>query len=265
MYKAKPLYAYFHKYESQFGELAQIAKLESRMAELFPDDPKLSYFKERYSSPKFDPITARMIISPRAQLRPKMLLPSIERPPSMPPQQQAPRSPAAPAMQSAFSPRPQFARATASPKRPFQDDEELNRPRKLARGESPLKGAAGRRLDQQRRNQASALHREISFFLSILPAASTYDSVRFNPGAMAGLLSGVNVPDFGAWKAAQEQVARQGSARPGSGAYPGYQRPQSPYAGGAARGQQYPQRPGSRGFEYGGGYAPPQQQYRYQY
>ena len=260
MSKAKPLYAYFHKYESQYGELAQIAKLESRMAELFPDDPKLAYFKERYSSPKFDPITARMIISPRAQLRPKKLIPSIERGPSMPPQ--PPRSPA-PAIQSTFSPRPQFVRATASPKRPFQDDEELNRPRKLARGESPLKGAAGRRLDQQRRNQASALHREISFFLSILPPASTYDSVRFNPGAMAGLLSGVNVPDFGAWKAAQEQAARQGSSRPGSGAYPGYQRPQSPYTGGGARGG-YPQRPGSRGYEYGSGYAPPPQ-YRYQY
>lgn len=261
MSKAKPLYAYFHKYESQYGELAQIAKLEARMAELFPDDPKLSYFKERYSTPRFDPITARMIISPRAQLRPKMLLPSIERPPSMPP----PRSPA-PAIQSTFSPRPQFARATASPKRPFQDDEELNRPRKLARGESPLKGAAGRRLDQQRRNQASALHREISFFLSILPPASTYDSVRFNPGAMAGLLSGVNVPDFGAWKAAQEQAVRQGPSRPGSNAYPGgYQRPQSPYSGGGGGGRgQYPQRPGSRGYEYGGGYAPPQQ-YRYQY
>lgn len=108
------LYSYFHKYESQFGELAQMFKLEGRMAELFPDDPKLSYFKERYSSPKFDPITARMIISPRAQLRPKMLIPSIECPPSALPS----RSPAPPAQP--LSPRPQFVRATASPSDPFR-------------------------------------------------------------------------------------------------------------------------------------------------
>ena len=274
VHKAKPLYAYFHKYECQFGELAQISKLETRMAELFPDDPKLSYFKERYSSPKFDPITARMIISPRAQLRPKMLIPSIERALSPGP----PRSPAIAAalpLQPNFSPRPQFARATASPKRPFAadelDEQQLNRPRKLARGESPLKGAAGRRLDQQRRNQASALHREISFFLSILPPAGSYDSVRFNPSAMASLLAGTNVPDYGAWKAGQEQGVRQvSSSRPGSGVYPpgGFQRPASPFGRG-----QYPARPSSRGYEYGAGaagagagagYAPPQQ-YRYQY
>lgn len=253
VHKAKPLYAYFHRYEAQYGELAQMSKLEARMAELFPDDPRLSYFRERYSSPKFDPITARMIVSPRAQLRPRMLVPSIEQPVS------APRSPAPPTQPSNFSPRPQFMRATASPKRPFQDDEELNRPRKLARGESPLKGAAGRRLDQQRRNQVPALHRELTFFLSILPPASAYDSVRFNPSAMASLLAGANVPDFGTWKAAQEQ-GRQGS-RPGSGVYPGFQRPQSPFARGQA---QFPQRPGSRGYEYGAGYAPPQQ-YGYRY
>lgn len=247
------LYSYFHRYESQFGELAQMFKLEGRMAELFPDDPKLSYFKERYSSPKFDPIAARMIISPRAQLRPKMLIPSIECPPSALPS----RSPAPPAQP--LSPRPQFVRATASPKRPFQDDDELSRPRKLARGESPLKGAAGRRLDQQRRNHVPALHREITFFLSILPPASTYDSVRFNPSAMANLLAGTNVPDYGSWKAGQEQGMRQASSRPGSGVHPGFQRPQSPYGRG-----QYPTRPSSRGFEYGAGYQPPQQ-YRYQY
>ncbi|SPO05230.1 related to mRNA 3'-end-processing protein RNA14 [Cephalotrichum gorgonifer] len=268
--KAKPLYSYFHKYESQYGELAQISKLEARMAELFPDDPKLAHFKERYSTPKFDPITARMIISPRAQLRPKMLIPSIERAASV----QRSRSPAPPMqqpLQPNFSPRPQFARATASPKRAFQDDhDEPSRPRKLARGESPLKGAAGRRLDQQRRNQASALHREITFFLSILPPASSYDSVRFNAGGMAQLLAGTAVPDYSSWKATQDQSLRQGSSRP---AYPAQQRPQSPY--GSAR-PQYQQAPGSsRGYEqyrqegappqYGGapqtGYAPPQQQY----
>lgn len=37
--KAKPIYAFFHDFESRYGELAQIVKLETRMKDLFPDDP----------------------------------------------------------------------------------------------------------------------------------------------------------------------------------------------------------------------------------
>ncbi len=80
LHKAKPLYAYFHKYESQFGELAQISKLEDRMKELFPEDPKLSYFTARYSSDKFDAIAANIIISKAVQMRPKQILPTVEQP-----------------------------------------------------------------------------------------------------------------------------------------------------------------------------------------
>ncbi|PKS13024.1 hypothetical protein jhhlp_000365 [Lomentospora prolificans] len=262
--RAKPLYAYFHKYESQYGELAQISKLEARMAELFPDDPKLATFSQRYSTPKFDPIKAPIIVSPAAQLRPKMVMPSIEQPPSA----RRTQSPGAP---THGSPRPQYIRATASPKRPFPGDDydELNRPRKLARGESPLKGAAGRRLDQQRRNQSSMLHRELTFFLNILPPASTYDSARFNPASMTKLLQSTMVPDFATWKSAQDR-AGGGAPRHTPGSFPAFQRAQSPFTAGAGRSGHIaaafpPQRPNSRGYEQYGAPAPtygqPQQQY----
>ncbi|GAO18387.1 uncharacterized protein UV8b_05405 [Ustilaginoidea virens] len=193
--KARPLYAYFHKYESQYGELSQILKLEARMAELFPDDPKLKSFTCRYSSESFDPVAAPIIISKAVQMRPKQLAaPPIEHP--------MPARESIPPVRPEQSPRPQYVRATASPKRPFgADDEELNPPKRLARGVSPLKGAAGRRLDQQRRNQTSALHRDITFLLGILPPANTYDAQRLLPPAMVTLLRDTPLPDYASWKA----------------------------------------------------------------
>jgi cleavage stimulation factor subunit 3 len=114
------------------------------MAELFPEDPKLLQFATRYSGDGFDPTVVRPIISPAFQMRPKStIMQSIEQIPSV---QGSPRPP------YDISPRPQYLQTTNSPKRPFPEDfeSELNRPRKLARGESPLKGAAGRRLNEQK-------------------------------------------------------------------------------------------------------------------
>ncbi|KAK5279338.1 mRNA 3'-end-processing protein rna14, partial [Cryomyces antarcticus] len=137
--KAKPIYTFFHGYEAQYGELSQINKLEKRMADLFPEDPQLSRFAHRYTAQAFDPTAIRPIISPATQARPKAM-PSIERLPSI-----------------QNSPRPFMAQPVqaASPKRPFVPDESDNeQPRKLARGESPLKGAAGRRqIAQQKQIQ----------------------------------------------------------------------------------------------------------------
>ncbi|KAK2609135.1 mRNA 3'-end-processing protein rna14 [Conoideocrella luteorostrata] len=192
--KAQPLYAYFHKYESQYGELSQISKLEARMAQLFPHDPKLKYFTSRYSSDSFDPVAAPIIISKAVQMRPRQFIPIIEQPTST--------RESIPPYRNEQSPRPQYVRATASPKRPFGiDDEDLNPPKRLARGASPLKGAAGRRLDQQRRNQTSALHRDITFLLGILPPAHTYDAQRLNPTGMTTLLRDTQLPDYASWKA----------------------------------------------------------------
>jgi cleavage stimulation factor subunit 3 len=193
------------------------------MAELFPEDPRLDYFRGRYSSDKFDPISAPIIISKAVQMRPKQVLPTIEKPTSV---RNSPRP-----SRVDQSPRPQYARATASPKRPLGvDEEELNPPKRLARGVSPLKGAAGRRLDQQRRNQASALHRDITFLLTILPPPQTYDGQRLNAAGLTSLLRDTALPPPSEWNAKLGAQGRQNT--PGHGRQPSGDvagRPISPY------------------------------------
>ncbi|OAA73596.1 Suppressor of forked [Cordyceps fumosorosea ARSEF 2679] len=220
--KARPLYVYFHKYESQYGELSQVSKLEERIAELFPEDPKLEYFNQRFSSERFDPVHTPIIVSKAVQMRPKIPPPAIEEPASD-------RETPGPVRQEQ-SPRPQYARATASPKRPFGlEEDELNPPKRVARGVSPLKGAAGRRLDQQRRNQTSALQRDITFLLGILPPAHTYDSQRLTATNLVSLLRDTPLPDYASWKAAtggQYRQQTQMHSRQPSG---DFARPMSPY------------------------------------
>lgn len=253
LHKAKPLYAYFHKYESQFGELSQIAKLEDRMAELFPEDPRLKTFTSRFATERFDPITAPVIISKAVQMRPKQIVPTIEQPLSV-------RNSPAPLRQEQ-SPRPQYARATASPKRPLGiDDEDLNPAKRVARGVSPLKGAAGRRLDQQRRNQSSALNREITFLLGILPPAHTYDGQRFSAQGLTALLQTTTLPDYNTWNARIAEQSRQqgtGHSRHVSGEMG---RPISPYGRLASAQGGYrnsPLRTESTGGHAANPYAPP--------
>lgn len=181
------------------------------MAELFPGDPRLNYFTARYSFESFDPVAAPLIISKAVQMRPKQAVRTIEQP--------IISRPDSPLQVRVESPRPQYARATASPKRPLGvDDEELNPPKRLARGVSPLKGAAGRRLDQQRRNQASALHRDITFLLNILPPAHTYDGSRLNLPALINLLRDTAVPDYSTWNSKSSNQGRGGT--PGHGRQP---------------------------------------------
>ncbi|KHN93803.1 CFIA complex component Rna14 [Metarhizium album ARSEF 1941] len=253
--KAKQLYAYFHKYESQYGELSQISKLEARMAELFPEDPKLSYFTSRYSSETFDPVAAPIIISKAVQMRPKQLNAVIEQPILI-------RESIPPPRQEHQSPRPQYMRATASPKRPFGiEDEDPNPPKRIARGVSPLKGAAGRRLDQQRRNQTSALPRDITFLVGILPPAHTYDATRLNPSLMVSLLHDTQLPDYASWKAktgGQYRIPSGTHGRQASGDFGN--RPISPYGRLAAASAGYrnsPLRPESSNAFAANIYAPP--------
>jgi cleavage stimulation factor subunit 3 len=201
-------------YESKYGELSQIRKLEQRMAELFPEDPKLLRFASRYSGDGFDPTAVRPIVSPTTQMRPKNIVQSIEKTASVP---DSPR----PQYIQENSPRPQYIQQTNSPKRPFPAEDfesDLNRPRKLARGESPLKGAAGRRLDQQKRMQQAqgtpqwqanappfVVPRDITFLLSIIPRADLYTATKFSPESMVRLLSQTNIPDYMTWKASRDQ------------------------------------------------------------
>lgn len=197
------------------------------MAELFPDDPKLLRFSSRFSADGFDPTVVRPIISPASQMRPKLVMQSIEQAPSIP---DSPR----PQYAQEQSPRPQpplqfvTNQNTNSPKRPFPTEDfesDLNPPRKLARGQSPLKGAAGRRLAQQKGIQQTqgtptwqstaapfVIPRDITFLLSIIPRADIYlrdpqlQSVKFISNELVKLLARTEVPDFVQWKNARDQT-----------------------------------------------------------
>jgi cleavage stimulation factor subunit 3 len=201
--RAKGLFLFFHSYESQFGELAQITKLEQRMLTLYPEDPQLQRFSQRFAGPTFDPTTIRPIISPRTQMKPVMpnVMTSVEEHhPPMPPQIEQQRLASPARLNSPHLANIQPVVNISSPKRPLEDADDGQQPRKLARGESPaLKGAAGRRLDAARRNLATSgntpvvqgplpLPREINFLLSIIPAAHTYRETRFKPEAMVEFL-----------------------------------------------------------------------------
>ena len=195
VYKAKPLYAFFHDFESRYGELAQIVKLEKRMSDLFPEDPALILFSRRFTQQGFDPTFIRPIISPATQAKPKTI-PNIKAETEGVPD----------------SPQQRINEIINSPKRPLptDDGDDSPRPRKLARPESPLKGAAGRRLDQQKRNRQpempqfnqpvphppppAPLPRDVMFLLSIIPKAETYHATKFSAEQLVKLLRETTIP-----------------------------------------------------------------------
>lgn len=192
VHKAKPIFSFLHEYESRYGDLTQVINLESRMRELYPDDPSVGQFAHRFSTATFDPTAIRPIISP-SQTRPKAAAYPREQPE---PRQETPT-------------RYPDTSATNSPKRPF-DDLEDERPRKFMRGESPLKSLPARRMDQQKRGQPmnggqagvqhrpqgspAPLPRDIVYLLSIIPPASAYTSGRFSPEKLADLLRRIEMP-----------------------------------------------------------------------
>ncbi|MCJ1430343.1 mRNA 3'-end-processing protein rna14, partial [Sticta canariensis] len=185
--RAKPLYAFIHDFESRYGELAQIVKLEKRMSDHFPEDPLLVLFSRRFTNHGFNPTAIRPIISPHTQARPKA-------------------SPSNQQYSTANYTSPKVVQKTTSPKRPLpldDSDTDGGRPPKLARNESPLAGAAGRRrLDQQKRHQPAPdlsryegqfvahappppdLPRDVLILLSMVPNADTYDAPDFKVGEM---------------------------------------------------------------------------------
>lgn len=281
--RLKPLYTYFHAYEARYGELTQVQELEKQMAELFPDESNLSPFAARFATDRFNPITARVIVSPAQQMRPKMaIIQSVED--VSPSTRGTPHPPA----QAERSPRPQFLPMNPgnvnSPKRPFQNDEvdDYNPPRKIQRGASPLKGAAGRRLDQQRRQGGTAasgttipIPRDITFLLGLIPPADTFHAHRFKSERMVQLIRDTDIPSYSEWRSQNEQQSARTHTRPASSDYPPYQysgrdspgttgRPASPY-GGAVRAvaqasstyRNSPLRPGSSG-----SYEPPPATYQ---
>ena len=161
---------------------------------LFPEDPMLKLFSHRYASETFDPTAIRPLVSPtQSKLKGAAVAESFTSVPA--------------------SPSAQYMEAVSSPKRPFLDDGDdgLMPPRKLARGESPLKGAAGRRLDQQRRLQhvnggtpghghltpqamIPPLPRDITMLLSLIPNAKYYNPAeRFVPEKIMELVRNADI------------------------------------------------------------------------
>ncbi|KAI1101619.1 hypothetical protein F4804DRAFT_315413 [Jackrogersella minutella] len=276
--KLKPIYAYFHGYEARYGELAQVKELEKQMADLFPEDPSLVHFAARFATDRFNPITTRVIVSPTRQMRPKGIMQSVEN------FSLSARSSPRPMPQMERTPQPQFSQAVNSPKRPFQsDDQDEYPPRKLARGVSPLKGAAGRRLDQQRRAQQgqgisshisapTPIPRDLTFLLGLIPPAEAYRGHYLSTDGMVRLVQNTPVPSYGEWKAQKDSASHSNAAgssnvhtAQASSEYQPYQyssrdspgpsgRPASPF-GGMSRGmtqvsapyRNSPLRPGSSG------------------
>ncbi|KAL2866955.1 cleavage polyadenylation factor subunit RNA14 [Aspergillus lucknowensis] len=192
--KTKPIFSFLHEYESRYGDLVQVINLENRMRELFPDDPTLEQFAHRFSAPSFDPTAFRPIISP-SQTRPKAGYHGDQ----VMSRQGTPAS------------RYQEASLPQSPKRPLEDfEDDLSRPRKFIRGESPLKTAQRRQFDQQKRTQTTLqvptasqyrshgspapLPRDIVFLLSVIPSASAYNAGRFSAEKMVDLIRRLDMP-----------------------------------------------------------------------
>lgn len=169
------------------------------MRDLYPEDAiGLKHFSQRYVSRNFDPTSIRLIVSSTQTKGSVHVYPSVERESSIN------NSPPAKLSDTV---------ATNSPKRPLPlDDFEDNQPRKFARGESPLKGAAGRRMNQQQRTLGAngnfqptplshiqvppppPLPGHLAFLLSIIPKASTYEFRRFDPSKMVELMRNVQIP-----------------------------------------------------------------------
>ncbi|WPG97801.1 Hypothetical protein R9X50_00058200 [Acrodontium crateriforme] len=220
----RPLFLYMHNFESNYGDLVQIHKLEKRMVEMFPEEPGLARFSQRFIiPPHFDGMDIQLIISP-TQARPKPLVLQHNAPGGFMPSIEAPQSPQE---QSALKLGPNGP-YVASPKRPLDDSDADTPQRKFMRGESPLKGAAGRRIQHNAANSASGLSniaagagagfsvknyvpgtglqpsampamappplpRDISFLLQVIPNASQYNAVRFDSAAMVDFLRSVDI------------------------------------------------------------------------
>lgn len=216
--KCRPLLGYMHAFESNYGDLAQIHKLEKRMGELYPDEPELTRFSHRFEMPTFDALKAQLVISP-TQNKP--------RPAFSYPVQPPPAGAVAAAMDGGEIRLGPHGPYVASPKRPLDDSEADTPSRKFLRGgDSPIKGAAGKRIATGGLGAMSAtvpttnnnintsgggggfavknyvpgasvaaapppmplLPNQIMNLLSKLPAANTYQVHRFIPERMVQLL-----------------------------------------------------------------------------
>ncbi|OQO01677.1 hypothetical protein B0A48_12714 [Cryoendolithus antarcticus] len=214
--KCRPLLGWMHAFESRYGDLGQIHRLEKRMAELYPLEPDLMRFTHRFETPTFDALKAQLVLSP-TQIRPKTSSYA------QPPQQQfndAPQSP--PDLRLGL-----HGPYVSSPKRPLplDNDSDVDTPaRKHQRfdrqasprrtlppaanaaqggsggfvtksyvpGSGPVGGGAGAGVGGP--VGPTPLPRDVVYLLSILPNALEWRATRLDGGKMVGLLQGVGLP-----------------------------------------------------------------------
>jgi cleavage stimulation factor subunit 3 len=213
--KSRRLLGYMHEHESKYGDLAQIHKVEKRMRELYPEEPDISHFSHRYALPDFDAIDIQLIISPTQALpRPMHPQPIIQSAP--PNNNNAEVSTSIETPEILLGPNGPYV---ASPKRPLEDSDNEAPQRKFLRAESPLKGAAGIRIQNNKASahaasnsiggnsnsgfatktfipQSSApapLPPRIEALLQMLPNASSYNQVRLDPAKLVAFLPSVYV------------------------------------------------------------------------
>lgn len=189
--KAKLLFAFFYDWESKYGELPQAFKMEQRMATLYPDDPALALFSLRYGAspggpPPFDPCTVKLILSP-TQTRSKTYVPTV-----------------VPSIEMADAPVVMQPSYLQSPKRALEDSDSERPARKLLRGESPLKGAAGRRQQQRQAARDGMIQQPavsgpkplpvaVQSLLAVIPHARAWDQTHFEPSRMVDLIRQVDL------------------------------------------------------------------------
>lgn len=197
--KSRILFAFMHHHETRYGDMVQIMNIENKMKELFPDDPVLNTFTARFTSATFNPISVQLVLSPTQSRPPE---PHVTQVAPVPRYQE-------PAMAESVSKR--------SHTDEYEEDFLTNRPRKVARGDSPMRGppsgSARRknareqrqerqdRQEQQQQQQAVTnlevpppLPKAINYLLSIIPPAASYHSVRFSPARMVSLINQIDMP-----------------------------------------------------------------------
>jgi cleavage stimulation factor subunit 3 len=221
--KCWPLMKYMFEFESNYGDLDKIHKLDKRMAEMFTDEPEINRLGSRFALPSFDALAAQLVISP-SQIIPK---PVTQQPAGAAMSIEQPGSPTG-ASNIRLGPNGPYV---VSPKRALEDSDTDSPQRKFMRGESPLKGAAGRRLQNQSVSsvpvsssgggggfmtknyvppaatasgnaplQPPPVHHptplpyELHRLLSGLPHASTYNTTRLEPAKILALLTSLELP-----------------------------------------------------------------------
>lgn len=235
--RLRGLLGWMYHFESRYGDLAQVRKLEARMRELFGAEPglELERFAERFEVGGFDGVGVQLPLSEK-QIRPKT---TVTLPPTV-------MVEAAGADALRLGPGGPYM---ASPKRPLDDlDTDAETPRKFMRAESPLKGITNRKptttgtlpppvsgggtLTTQTgsggfmtKNYVPAtspaapgnqvqppapLPREITLLLQVLPNGAAYRKTcpqwLFDPGRVLGLLKGKDLEGLRARLQAIQQV-----------------------------------------------------------